>query len=287
MMPKTWFITGSSRGFGRTWAEAALRRGDRVAATARDPASLDDLVDTYGEAVLALGLDVTDRHAAFAAVDRAHRHFGRLDVVVNNAGYGLFGALEETTEEQARAQLETNVFGALWVTQAALPHLRAQGGGHIVQTSSMGGVVTLPNLALYHASKWALEGFTESMAQEVAEFGIRVTLVEPGGYATDWSRGSAVRTDPLPAYDGMRERTAKVWDSIPAADPRATGAAILRLVDAENPPLRVIFGTQPLGIVKEQYARRLATWEQWSDLSHIAQGDERGGFSRTGSPNTA
>ncbi|MFE6719672.1 SDR family oxidoreductase [Streptomyces albidoflavus] len=270
---KTWFITGTSRGFGRIWAEAALRRGDRVAATAREPAALDALVETYGDAVLALGLDVTDRDAVFAAVNQAHRHFGRLDVVVNNAGYGLFGALEETTEEQARAQLETNVFGALWVTQAVLPHLRAQGGGHIVQTSSIGGIVTLPNLGLYHASKWALEGFSESMAQEVAEFGIHVTLVEPGGYATDWSRRSAERTHPLPAYDGMRARSAKVWEMVPQADPADTGPAILRLVDADDPPLRVFFGTPPLEIAREQYARRLATWEQWSHISQTAQGD--------------
>ncbi|MDJ1130546.1 SDR family oxidoreductase [Streptomyces iconiensis] len=273
MASKTWFITGSSRGFGRVWAEAALKRGDRVAATARDPEALAGLVDTYGEAVLALPLDVTDREAAFATVDRAHRHFGRLDVIVNNAGYGLFGALEETTEEQARAQLETNVFGALWVTQAALPHLRTQGGGHLIQTSSIGGVVTLPNLGLYHASKWALEGFSESMAQEVAEFGIHVTLVEPGDYATDWNGNSAVHTDPLPAYDGMREKVTKIWESIPGGDPAATGPAILRLVDAENPPLRLFLGAMPLEIAKEQYAQRLATWEEWSDLSRNAQGN--------------
>lgn len=273
MASKTWFITGSSRGFGRIWAEAALRRGDKVAATARNADTLTGLADTYGDAVLPLALDVTDRKAVFAAVDLAHRTFGRLDAIVNNAGYGLFGAVEETSEEQARAQLETNVFGALWVTQAALPHLRTQGSGHIIQISSIGGVITMPNLGLYHASKWALEGFSESLAQEVAEFGIHVTLVEPGGYDTDWGGGSAVQTEQLPVYGNMREQVAKVWATVPAGNPAATGPAMLKIVDADNPPLRIFFGTPPLELAKAQYAQRLATWEQWSDLSRQAQGN--------------
>lgn len=198
--PKTWFITGTSRGFGRLIAEAALERGDRVAATARDTSALDDLVSTYGDQVLPLALDVTDHDADFAAVQAAHHHFGRLDIVVNNAGYGHFGFLEETTEAEARAQIETNLFGALWVTQAALPLLRAQGSGHILQISSIGGVAAFPSIGVYHASKWALEGFSETLSQEVAGFGIAVTIVEPGGYATDWAGSSAVASAPHPAY---------------------------------------------------------------------------------------
>ena len=160
---KVWFITGTSRGFGREWAQAALERGDKVAATARNVSTLDDLVEKYGDAVLPLALDVTDREAAFAAVQQAHATFGRLDVVINNAGYGHFGFIEEVTEQEARAQIETNVFGALWVTQAALPFLREQGSGHIIQVSSIGGITAFPGIGLYHASKWALEGYSQSL----------------------------------------------------------------------------------------------------------------------------
>ena len=271
-MSKVWFITGSSRGFGRQFAEAALQRGDRVAATARNTDALADLVSAYGAAVLPLGLDVTDKAAVTHAVTRAHEHFGRLDVVVNNAGYGLFGAVEELTEQQVRDQFETNFFGALWVTQAALPILRAQGSGHVVQISTVGGVVAFPGLGGYNSSKWALEGLTEALAREVADFGIKVTLVEPGGFATDWSGSSAVRGRQLPAYDPMREAIAAVWRTMTPGDPSATGPALLKIVDAENPPLRVFFGTSPLHLVPQVYAERLKTWEEWAEISVQAQG---------------
>jgi NAD(P)-dependent dehydrogenase (short-subunit alcohol dehydrogenase family) len=269
---KTWFITGSSRGFGRQWAEGALARGDRVAATARNPDSLKQLVDTYGDQVLALALDVTDRSAAFAAVARSHEHFGRLDVIVNNAGYGLFGAIEEVTEEQARAQIETNLFGALWVTQAALPYLREQHRGHIIQVSSIGGVVAFAGIGLYHASKWGLEGFSEALALEVAEFGIDVTLIEPGGFDTDWGGSSAVRAEPIEAYEDARRQMAQRASALPKGSTAATGAAILEIVDAEPPPLRVFLGKPPLGIAKDRYDQRLSTWEEWNPLSVAAQG---------------
>ncbi len=178
-MAKTWFITGTSRGFGREWAIAALDRGDKVAATARDTSSVRDLVARYRDSVLPLTLDVTDHAAAFDADGAAHDHFGRLDVVVNNAGYGLLGMIEEVGEQQARAQIETDLFGALWVTQAALPYLREQGSGHVIQVSSIGGITVFPGAGLYHASKWALEGLSQALAQEVADFGIKMTLIEP------------------------------------------------------------------------------------------------------------
>ncbi len=203
---KTWFITGTSRGFGREWTIAALERGDRVAATARDASSLDDLVERFGDAILPIALDVDDRAADFAAVEQAHAHFGRLDVVVNNAGYGHFGLIEEITEAEARAQIETNLFGALWVTQAALPLLREQGSGHVIQVSSIGGITAFPIVGIYHASKWALEGFSQSLAQEVADFGIHVTLVEPAGFSTDWAGDSAKRSEPLEAYADVRTK---------------------------------------------------------------------------------
>jgi NAD(P)-dependent dehydrogenase (short-subunit alcohol dehydrogenase family) len=267
---KTWFITGASKGFGRLWAEAALERGDRVALTSRSSGAFDDLVKTYGDAVLPIELDVTDRAAVVAAVGLAVGHFGRLDVVVNNAGYGLFGMVEEVTEEQARAQVEVNLFGPLWVVQAALPHLRAQGSGHIVQVSSIAGVFSLPGLGLYHASKFGLEGFTASLAAEVSDFGIKVTLIEPAGYATDWAGPSAVHAEQSPAYADFRagmHRPAGV-----RGEPGATRAAILEVVDAEEPPLRIFFGRGPLDVIKQEYAARIAEWERWDALSQAAFG---------------
>ena len=272
MATKIWFITGSSRGFGREWAEVALVRGDKVAATARHPGTLEQLVETYGDDVLPLPLDVTDRAAAFDAVAQAHEHFGRLDVIVNNAGYGLFGAIEEVTEEQAWAQIETNLFGALWVTQAALPYLREQRSGHIIQVSSIGGVVAFAGIGLYHAPKWGLEGFSEALALEVAEFGINVTLVEPGGFDTDWGGSSAVRAEPIEAYQDARRQMAQRRSDLPKGSTGATGPAILEVVDAEAPPLRIFFGTPPLAIAKDRYAQRLRTWEEWNDVSIASQG---------------
>ena len=171
MPARTWFITGASRGFGRQWAIAALERGDSVAATARRTETLDDLAKRFRDRLLPLQLDVTDRAGDFAAVARAHEHFGRLDVVVNNAGYGQFGMIEELTEAEIRAQFETNVFGAIWVTQAALPFMREQGSGHFIQVSSIGGVLAFADIGIYNASKWAVEAFSEALAQEVAGFG--------------------------------------------------------------------------------------------------------------------
>jgi len=199
-----------------------------VVATARDAGSLDDLATRHGEQVLPLSLDVTDRKAVFAAVARAHEHFGRLDVVVNNAGYGQFVMVEELSEAESREQIETNLFGALWVTQAALPLLRAQGSGHIRQVSSIGGISAFPTVGIYHASKWALEGFSQSLAQEAAGFGIKVTLIEPGGYSTDWGGSSAKHATALPAYDGVREQAAnRPSRRGTPGDPVATRAAVL------------------------------------------------------------
>jgi NAD(P)-dependent dehydrogenase (short-subunit alcohol dehydrogenase family) len=272
MATKTWFITGTSRGFGREWAIAALERGDRVVGTARDPSTLDDLVQKYGDALLALGLDVTDRDAVFETVRRAHEHFGRLDIVVNNAGYGQFGMVEELSEQEAREQIETNLFGALWVTQAALPFLREQGSGHFLQVSSIGGISAFPGIGMYHASKWALEGISQALAQEVAGFGIHVTLIEPGGFSTDWGGSSARHADPLDAYQPMHEAAQQRRAGNTPGDPTASAEAVLRIVDADEPPLRVFFGTAPLGIAERDYERRLATWREWQPVSELAQG---------------
>src|ERR1700722_10870829 len=272
MANKTWFITGTSRGFGREWTKAALERGDRVAGTARDLSTLDDLKAEHGDALLPLTLDVTDRDAAFAAVKQAYEHFGRLDIVVNNAGYGHFGMVEEISEQEARAQIETNLFGALWVTQAALPFLREQRSGHIVQVSSIGGISAFPTVGIHHASKWGLEGFSQALAQEVSEFGIHVTLVEPGGFSTDWSGPSAKRSEPIPAYDGLRERQQQWRASNVPGDPAASAKAIMRVVDADPPPLRVFFGAAPLAIAESDYASRLAIWREWQPVSGLGPG---------------
>ncbi|WP_433303284.1 SDR family oxidoreductase [Actinoplanes sp. CA-030573] len=273
-MARTWFITGTSRGFGREWAEAALDRGDRVAATARDVSSLDDLAARYGDSVLTLALDVTDREAVLDALKAAHERFGRLDVIVNNAGYGQFGMIEEISEAEARAQFETNLFGALWVTQGALPYLREAGGGNIIQVSSIGGVSAFANIGIYNASKWALEGFSQALAQEVALWGIHVTLVEPGGFSTDWGGSSAKHATKLEAYEKVREIAAEARGKRVAnpGDPVATRSAILKIVDAEKPPLRVFFGEAPLGIATADYESRLAEWREWQPVAIEAQG---------------
>lgn len=271
---KIWFITGTSRGFGREWTQAALERGDKVAATARSTDALQELVERFGASILPLTLDVANHDDCFAAVKTAFEHFGRLDVVVNNAGYGQYGMVEEISEAEARAQMETNFFGALWVTQAALPYLRQQGSGHILQVSSIGGIGAFTNLSLYHASKWALEGMTQALNAEVKDFGIKVTLIEPTGYATDWGGPSAMQAEPLPAYAGLREKAGALFAQTFAepGDPGATGPVILELADMPDPPLRLFLGRGPLEMIRTEYAHRLAEWEKYNALAEEAHG---------------
>jgi NAD(P)-dependent dehydrogenase (short-subunit alcohol dehydrogenase family) len=274
MTDRVWFITGASRGFGREWTRAALERGDRVAATARDVTSLTNLLTRFGEQLFPLTLDVTDRPGVFAAVAQAHQHFGRLDVVVNNAGYGQFGMIEELSPDDVRAQLETNVLGPLWVTQAALPFLRSQRSGHILQVSSIGGICAFPYIGMYNASKWALEAMSEALAQEVSEFGIRVTLIEPAGYDTDWSGPSARTSTPLPDYDDFRARSlaARAARVGVPGDPAASATGVLAVVDAVEPPLRIFLGDGPLATATAAYESRLAIWRSWEDVSVAAHG---------------
>ena len=221
--------------------------------------------------MLALQLDVTDRAQVDAAVAAGLERFGRLDVVVNNAGYGLFGMVEEISEQQLRDQLETNLFGAFHVTRAVLPAMRDRGSGHIIQISTIGGVVAFPGLGGYHASKWALEGQTDALAQEVAGFGIKVTLIEPGGFATDWAGASATFATPQPQYEPFRSASvASRAGDMP--EPVGFGTAILRIVDADEPPLRVFFGELPTQIVPAVYQQRLDTWADWAPVSLEAEG---------------
>lgn len=269
--PRVWFITGASRGLGRAFAEAALAAGDRVVGAARDVSPLDDLAARHPGRLLALGLDVTDRAAVFDVVARASEHFGRLDVVVNNAGALFSGMVEEFTEAEARAQLDLNFFGALWVSQAVLPHLRAQGGGHLVQISSIGALGGFPSTGLYSASKFALEGMSEALAAEAARFGVKVTIVQPGGYWTDLYTNSRAAT-PNPAYDPLREELVRQWaDGSIDSEPRLAAEALMTLVDSDDPPLRLLLGSMVYDVAFDISKRRMETWAAWEEVSRTAE----------------
>ncbi|GGP52403.1 SDR family NAD(P)-dependent oxidoreductase [Saccharothrix coeruleofusca] len=269
---RVWFITGASRGLGRAFAEAALAAGDRVVAVARTAPALEALAAEHGDRVLALPVDITDRAAVRDAVDRAVRHFGRLDVVVNNAGYLAMGMVEEFDEDGARAQFDTNFFGALWVSQAVLPTLRAQGRGHIVQISSIGALAGFASTGLYSASKFALEGMSEALAAEVADFGVKVTIVQPGGYWTDLYTKGLATTEPIDAYAPLRARLAEQFaegsvDSLP----HLAAEAVLKLVDSDRPPLRLLLGSAAYDIAFDVTRQRMATWAEWEETSRAAE----------------
>ncbi|GIF48787.1 NADP-dependent 3-hydroxy acid dehydrogenase YdfG [Asanoa ferruginea] len=269
----TWFLTGASRGLGAHWAEAILERGDNLAATARDAAALKPLTDRFGDRVLALGLDVTDRAAVNAAVDEVEQRFGGIDLLVNNAGHMLHGAVEEVSTDQARAQMDVNYFGPLWTTQAVLPGMRRRRSGRIMQVSSIGGLVAYPALGIYQASKWALEAMSQALAAEVAAFGIHVTLIEPIMFPTGLAAASP-QTTPDPAYAHAREAlyASAASSGFVPGDPAATAQAILALADTPNPPLRVLFGVNGFDALRTEYAGRLAGLEKWHHISRLAQG---------------
>ncbi|MBF4507453.1 SDR family NAD(P)-dependent oxidoreductase [Flavobacterium sp. JLP] len=270
---KVWFITGTSRGFGRVWADAALKRGDLVAATARNLDSIADLKEKYGKNVLILALDVTKPDQVKTAVEKAHAHFGRLDIVFNNAGYSLVGTIEEASTDDVKAMYETNIFGPLTVIQAALPFLRKQGFGHILGTSSNLGHVVLPVIGYYCSSKWAFEAIHESLAAEVKAFGIKVTIIEPGAYATEFgSQDSLKFAAGLDVYQDFKTQFFNSLGELEKGDPKATPDALFKVVDAENPPLRIHLGSQNLPWVRNAYAERLASWEEWDAVSSAAQG---------------
>jgi NAD(P)-dependent dehydrogenase (short-subunit alcohol dehydrogenase family) len=272
---KVWLVTGASRGFGRVWAEAALKRGDRVVATARNPEKLNDLDKIYGDAVMILPLDVTDRDAVFDAVGRAHRHFGQLDVVLTSAGYGYMGAIEELEPEQVKANFDTNVFGTLSVIQAALPILRAQASGHFLTVSSIGGIIGFPTGGSYTASKFVVEAMSEALAGEVTAFGIKVTILEPGQFATEFR--SSVRSPPtIAAYDPIRQAIRTSFRPEDYGDPAATAAAVLKAVDADEPPLRLVLGSTTIAKFNAAYEARLGNWRKWEAVSNAAQGNRVG-----------
>lgn len=272
-MNKVWFITGTSRGFGRVWTEAALKRGDKVAATARNLASIADLKEKYGENVLTLELDVTKPDQVKTAVTQAYDHFGRLDIVFNNAGYSLVGTIEEASGGDVRALYETNILGPLSVIQAALPLLRKQGSGHILGTSSNLGHVTMPVIGYYCSSKLAFEAIHESLAAEVKPFGIKVTIIEPGAYATEFGSPESLKfAAGLDIYADFKKQFFGGLKGMERGDPNATPEALFQVVDAENPPLRFFLGSHNLPWVRKAYEERLATWEAWEAVSNSAQG---------------
>jgi NADP-dependent 3-hydroxy acid dehydrogenase YdfG len=270
---KVWFITGSSRGFGRIWTEAALGRGDKVAATARKVESIAGLKEKYGENVLTLQMDVTQPDQVKSAVEAAYNYFGRLDVVFNNAGYSLVGTIEEASADDIRALYETNVLGPVSVIQTALPLLRKQGRGHILGTSSGLGHVAYPVIGYYASSKWAFEAIYESLAAEVKQFGIDVTIIEPGAYATEFgSQDSLKFAKSLDEYKDLKGRFIGGLRNLKQGDPKVTPEAIFKVVDAEQPPLRLFLGSYNLPEIRGVYAQRLKTWEEWEAVSNAAQG---------------
>ncbi|MBB3676209.1 SDR family oxidoreductase [Modestobacter versicolor] len=261
-MTRTWLVTGVSSGFGRQLAEQLLARGDRVAGTVRRPEAVADLVEAHGDAFSVHLLDLTDTDRIREVVDAAHAWAGRLDVVVSNAGYGLFGAAEELTDEQVRHQLDTNLLGSIQLIRAALPHLRAAGGGRVLQLSSSAGQVAWPGSSLYNAAKWGIEGFCEAVAAEVAPFGVGVTIVEPGGARTDFGHGGLRFADPLAAYDGSPAAAVRAFrDGGPpgvVGDPARMAAAMIASVDQHPAPLRLVLGTDAWTAVTATLEARLA-----------------------------
>ncbi|GAA4318262.1 SDR family oxidoreductase [Mucilaginibacter gynuensis] len=261
-------------GFGKLWVEALLERGDNVAATSRTADAYQTLKERYGERFLPIQLDITDRSAAIAAVQRTKEHFGSLDVVINNAGYGLFGAIEEVDEQAVKDIFEANVFGTLWVTQGAVHIFREQKHGHIIQLSSVLGIWTLPTLGIYNATKFAVEGLSEALASEVEQFGIKVTLIEPNGFTTDFGGTSAVQSGSIPAYDDLKSSLAHTEGLLPEdyGDPKATVPAILQLIDETKPPLRLFLGKVGLPKTERVYAEKLHTWKSWDHVAIAAHG---------------
>jgi NAD(P)-dependent dehydrogenase (short-subunit alcohol dehydrogenase family) len=273
-MQQTWFITGSSRGLGRALVEAALEAGDQVAATARRPEQLEDLKGKYNERILALPLDVTDENAVREALSAAAAHFGRLDVVVNNAGYANVAPIETGSDEDFRTQFETNFWGVYNVSKAAIPQLKKQGGGVVVQFSSVGGRVgQSPGIASYQAAKFAVDGFSRVLAVETAPFGIKVMVVEPSGFATDWA-GSSMTIHDIPAdYDatiGVMQRLVRANTGGPAGDPARAAEIVVQAVKRDNPPGHLLLGVNAVEMSLDYSRRQLAEATQWESVSRSA-----------------
>jgi NAD(P)-dependent dehydrogenase (short-subunit alcohol dehydrogenase family) len=276
-MTKVFLVTGSSRGLGRQIAEKVLAAGHSLVATARRPEQLADLAERYGDRVRTVALDVTDPQAAQAAVDTAVEAFGRLDVVVNNAGYANSGSVEDTPADDFRAQVDANFFGVVNVTRAALPVLREQGAGHVVQVSSVGGRVTTPGLSAYQSAKFAVGGFSEVLAKEVAPLGVKVTVLEPGGMRTDWA-GSSMAVHPVsPAYaptvGAVNELRTRLMARA-ASDPAKVADVVLRLVELDEPPVRLLLGSDAVRFAAQTERTRAESDARWHELSESTDYDD-------------
>ena len=272
MTLKTWFITGINSGFGRVITELLLQRGDRVAGTARKLGQLDELKKRYSEQLWVTSLDVTDYSAIRKAVDAAFQHFGRIDVIVNNAGYAIIGAAEEFTDEQLHHQLNTNLLGSIQVVRAALPHLRKQNGGRIVQMSSVGGQIAFPGMSIYHVSKWGIEGFFEAITEELAPFHIQTTIVEPGGGRTSiFDEGRLLHAQALPAYEDTQARQTGTFlasgSYTPPGDPGRMMQAVIDNVDQAEAPRRLVLGSDAYTAIHDVLTKRLAALEAQKDIA--------------------
>jgi NAD(P)-dependent dehydrogenase (short-subunit alcohol dehydrogenase family) len=268
-MTKVWFITGSSRGLGRSLTETVLAKGDKVAATARNTDKLKDLVEKYPEQIFPISLDVTQHDEVYLAVADTVAHFGRIDVLVNNAGFGITGAVEAFTDEQVRSQLETNLYAPIEITRAVLPYMRKQRSGHILQISSIGGRVGSGGVTIYQAAKFGLSGFSEGLAIEVAPFGIKVICVEPGGFRTDWAGDSMGYAREIEGYDTVNQRANffKSGSFTPMGDPDKAAKVMINIVEQPQPPLHLLLGSEAVAIVKHSEAAKLAELEKWESVS--------------------
>ena len=276
-MNKIWLITGSSRGLGRALVEAVLAGGDKVVATARKPGDLADLVKVHGDNIRAIKLDVTQPEQVKEAVAGALEAFGRLDVVVNNAGYGFTGAFEEMTPEQFKSQIDTNFWGVVNVTREVLPILRKQGSGHIIQITSVGGRIAVAGISGYHAAKFAVEGFSESLAREIKPLGIRVTIVEPGAFRTDWAGPSMAYAEPMEAYNasvGTLRNYMAGHQGQQAGDPYKAAAAIIKLTENAEPPLRLPLGNDALMFLRAGYSNSASELERWAEITKSTDFDD-------------
>jgi NAD(P)-dependent dehydrogenase (short-subunit alcohol dehydrogenase family) len=279
-MSKVWLITGSSRGLGRALAEAVLAAGHRLVATAHNPAQLADLVERYPDRIRAVALNVTDDRAADHAVQSAIDAFGRVDVLVNNAGYGYVNSIEDTSLTDFRAQIETNLFGVIIVTKATIPLMREQGEGHIIQFSSIGGRVGALGRAPYSAAKWGVEGFSEVLAKEVGPLGIKVTIIEPGGFRTDFAGSSTTIRGGRPEYDstvGAVARFQRGYNGAQPGDPSKAAAVIIQIASLDEPPLRLLLGSDAVRLAEENDIARIEADRKWRDLSVSTDFELRGG----------
>ncbi|AGS22803.1 oxidoreductase [Rhizobium etli] len=269
-MSKVWLITGSSRGLGRALAEAVLASGDYLVATARNPEQLADLSKRYGHQVLTFALDVTDEAAATATVEAAVKTFGRIDVLVNNAGYGNVGSIEDTSLADFRAQIETNLLGTIIMSKAVIALMRGQGGGHIIQFSSVGGRIGPAGRGAYSAAKFGVEGFSEVLTKEVSPFGIKVTVIEPGGFRTDFAGASTVLAEGRAEYAetvGATVRFQREYDGRQPGDPAKAAAVVIHIAGLEEPPFRLLLGSDAVRSVEKADAARIAADREWRAVS--------------------